>query len=348
MLMSFILFVGIALSPQDSLTQPADTVTTAMVAEIGTITQRIDSVLRAAGDRPLSREAWLAQYPEDVFRDLTASPTAVAVITNAGLTPQVYARRVLLITRAWLYAALQKQMVAAGINVPDAALVQPADATFAESLPRTIAFVRVHDAEVTKSGILTPEMIEGIKHSQLNGSSRTDESAKPNAALEAAKHTPMVMQFTALDGRKVDLTKLRGNVVLIDFTAYTWCGACREQEPRIVDAYKKYHDKGFEIITITLENSPNDKPFVERYTRKQGVVWPVYFNGKGTIGNTFASQLGIWSVPHLLLLNREGLLVQEAIGNTAISELDPAIRKALGGESAPQPAAATASTSDTR
>lgn len=57
--------------------------------------------------------------------------------------------------------------------------------------------------------------------------------------------------FTTTDikGEKLSLSDLRGKVVLLDFWA-SWCVPCRKSNPHLLELYKKYHDKGFEILCV--------------------------------------------------------------------------------------------------
>src|ERR1700679_1361257 len=88
---------------------------------------------------------------------------------------------------------------------------------------------------------------------------------------------PLDLNFTAVDGRKVDLAQLRGKVVLLDFWA-TWCPGCRQEVPEVVNTYRKYHDKGFEVVGISLDQ---DKDALQAFTSEHGMTWPQYFDGQG-------------------------------------------------------------------
>jgi thiol-disulfide isomerase/thioredoxin len=138
-----------------------------------------------------------------------------------------------------------------------------------------------------------------------------DSSAPDDAKQQArgllnkldALGKPVDIQFTAIDGRPVDLAKMKGRVVLIDFWA-TWCGPCVGEVPNVKAAYDKLHNQGFEIIGISLDQ---DKDALTGFVKEQGMAWPQYFDGLQW-GNKIARQFGINSIPAMWLVDKQGNL----------------------------------------
>jgi thiol-disulfide isomerase/thioredoxin len=121
------------------------------------------------------------------------------------------------------------------------------------------------------------------------------------SAFEIGK--PLDIKFTAVDDRPVDLAKLKGKVVLIDFWA-TWCGPCRAELPHVKDTYAKLHAKGFEIVGISLDS---DKQKLLDFIKDQNLSWPQYFDGKGW-KNPYAVAYGLEGIPTMWLVDKAGNL----------------------------------------
>jgi thiol-disulfide isomerase/thioredoxin len=140
----------------------------------------------------------------------------------------------------------------------------------------------------------------------------TDSSGAPDEVKTSAEGLltkldalgkPLPIKFKAVDGREVDLAKLTGKVVLIDFWA-TWCGPCVAEIPHVKDTYDKLHGKGFEIVGISFDK---DKQALEKFVADREMKWPQYFDGKFW-QNDYGQKYGINSIPTMWLVDKKGNL----------------------------------------
>jgi peroxiredoxin len=135
---------------------------------------------------------------------------------------------------------------------------------------------------------------------------------------------PMELHFTAVDGREVDLAKLKGKVVLLDFWA-TWCPPCVREVPNVVETYNKLHSKGLEIVGISLDK---DKSSLTQFVAAHSMEWPQYFDGLYW-QNKLARRFGVEGVPQVWLIDKHGQVRDMLQDMDALENLSGKVEKLL-------------------
>jgi thiol-disulfide isomerase/thioredoxin len=152
-------------------------------------------------------------------------------------------------------------------------------------------------ASEEKTRLLAREIVEG-------GASEAVK-AQARAILKKLERLgkPLDLKFTALDGREVDLSKMKGKVVLVDFWA-TWSGPYAAAWPQHKIACEKWQSKGCAVVGISFDK---EKEVLETFLAREKVGWPQYFDGQGW-KNKIGLKNGIRSLPSLWLVDKKGIL----------------------------------------
>lgn len=119
---------------------------------------------------------------------------------------------------------------------------------------------------------------------------------------------PIRLQFVGVDGREVNMAKMEGKIVLVDFWATT-CAPCVRDLPQIKALHEKYHAQGFEVIGISCDSSrQTDLKKFNQFLKEKEIPWPQFYDGKQQSENKFAQEYGIDGIPHMLLIDKKGNL----------------------------------------
>lgn len=156
------------------------------------------------------------------------------------------------------------------------------------------------------------------------------EVSRSKSVLEKARSTPLKLEFTDLNGNDIALKQFRGQAVLLDFGAYSWCGICKLERPRIHELYEKYRSQGFEVLGISVEGEDFSDTELKNLIADEGISWP-HWNVPGGMNNQFVTQLNLFGVPEYMLLDKEGLLIwqRSQSDNGGLQNLEPVLRKVL-------------------
>ncbi len=106
------------------------------------------------------------------------------------------------------------------------------------------------------------------------------------------------------DGKRLSLNQAMGKVTLIDFWA-SWCRPCRVENPYVVSLYRKYHDRGFNIIGVSLDKNKEDWIHA---IKKDSLEWQHVSNLKFW-QEPIAKLYGVSAIPQTFLLNSKGEIV---------------------------------------
>lgn len=171
------------------------------------------------------------------------------------------------------------------------------------------------------TGQLVGDTIRGIFHAGLKSqtpfmATRSTGAPHLKAPLEVTRADttrPFEFAFRNLSGELVtnDDPRFRDKIVMVDIFG-TWCPNCHDAAPALVELYQRYHERGFEAVSLAYEvtgDSAVDGQLVRRFRDKFGIPWPMLLAGVNETELTAATlpQLeGFTAYPTLLFLDRSG------------------------------------------
>ncbi|MFB3388114.1 TlpA family protein disulfide reductase [Flavobacterium sp. LAR06] len=154
---------------------------------------------------------------------------------------------------------------------------------------------------------------------EIKTSQEGKEMAEKLKYFNQSKVGSIAPKFTLIDmnGKTVSLDDFKGKYVLIDFWA-SWCGPCREELPYIKELYKKYHNQGFEIISVAKDDKTES--WKKAIVNENIESWNHLFATKDN--STIITDYFVNGIPHKLLIDKNGLIIGKWKGSGEINKHD--------------------------
>lgn len=140
--------------------------------------------------------------------------------------------------------------------------------------------------------------------------------------MERLKAVEIGMEYTdfALETPEGELLKVsdvhQGNVLMIDFWA-SWCGPCRRANPEVVEIYNTYHDRGFEILGVSLDR--DSARWVQAIADDQ-LSWH-HISDLKFWDSAGAELYGVSAIPHTVLIDREGIITAKNLHGDELRQM---------------------------
>jgi peroxiredoxin len=182
-------------------------------------------------------------------------------------------------------------------------------------------FVKEHPKSVVSAYVCEEQLAAQINEEELEAIvkkfpskiSTSEYVIKLKARIEEQKKIAvgiLAPDFTMNDpdGKPIQLSSLRGKIVLLDFWA-SWCMPCRQENPNVVKLYQQYHQKGFEILGVSLDRAK--EKWVKAIQDDQ-LTW-LHVSDLKFWQNEAARLYAITVIPQSVLIGKDGKIIAKGL-----------------------------------
>ena len=164
-------------------------------------------------------------------------------------------------------------------------------------------------------------MSEDLRNKPSNSIKLIKIQQKIDAANAIAKLTigEPAPDFTAPnpEDKSITMSAIKGKITIIDFWA-SWCRPCRVENPTYVRLYEQYHDKGLEIISVSLDRENQKQRWIDAI-EKDKLTWYNVSNLKFW-NDPVAKLYNITSIPAAFIIDEQGIIIAERLRGMALEQ----------------------------
>src|SRR5687767_2115841 len=146
----------------------------------------------------------------------------------------------------------------------------------------------------------------------------TGSTTPPAASCKAEGPANLSLTMKDMNGADYKLADLKGKVVLVNFWA-SWCAPCLAEIPEFIKVREEYHDKGFEIIGISTDDTPEQlRDFAAKYKTNYPLL-QVTGEAEDAYGPVFG-------LPTSIIVARDGSVCKRHFGPLSKEQLEAGIK----------------------
>lgn len=217
------------------------------------------------------------------------------------------------------YVAEIKEMDSAFITERKELIAQHSDKMVAIAALSDLINAKVITGEET--GTYFEGLSENVRKSAI-GTSINQYVAQQKAQKMASKLASVgnkAPEFSAMtpEGNELALSETLGKYTIIDFWA-SWCKPCRMENPNVVSVYRKYHDKGLNIISVSLDR-PGQKERWIRAIEKDEMDWH-HVSNLQYWQDPIPRSYGVRAIPATYLLDKDGVIIAKDLRGRALGQ----------------------------
>lgn len=155
----------------------------------------------------------------------------------------------------------------------------------------------------------------GTKYAEVPYVINLENRVKEMGRLAVGSEAPDI-SLPDTKGNIISLHSLRGKVVLVDFWA-SWCRPCRAENPNVVKVYNKYKNKGFDILSVSLDKS-KDK-WVQAI-QQDGLIWSNHISDLAYWNSSVVKQYNVKGIPLTYLIDADGKIIAKNLRGPKLEE----------------------------